>query len=365
MDPKISNVETDNNEYKFTLSGLNVSLANALRRVVLCDIPMVVFRTETYDNNLCKIEKNTTRLHNEILKQRLSCIPVHMNYDELELLPENYIMELSEKNDSDTMKFVTTENFKIRNKVSGVPLKDAEVKRIFPPNEKTQCYIDFVRLRPKISDTIPGEEIKLKAEFSIATAKTNSMFNAVSKCAYGNTIDVSKVNSEWEKRKEKLGKDESVEFHKKNFYLLDAQRYYVEDSFDFILESVGVYDNKDIIKMAARILYEKFDNFDKLVESGSVDILNSNTTISFCFDVKLDNEDYTLGKVLEYLLYIKYYEKEKKLSYCGFKKFHPHDTHSVIRLGFNEIADVSNVKTYLKNVCMDAKQIYKKLYDIL
>ena len=155
------------------------------------------------------------------------------------------------------------------------------------------------------------------------------------------------------------------EFHKKNFYLLDAQRYYVEDSFDFILESVGVYDNKDIIKMAARILYEKFDNFDKLVESGSVDILNSNTTISFCFDVKLDNEDYTLGKVLEYLLYTKYYEKEKKLSYCGFKKFHPHDTHSVIRLGFNEIADVSNVKTYLKNVCMDAKQIYKKLYDIL
>ena len=72
----------------------------------------------------------------------------------------------------------------------------------------------------------------------------------------------------------------------------------MEDSFDFILESVGVYDNKDIIKMAARILYEKFDNFDKLVESGSVDILNSNTTISFCFDVKLDNEDYTLGKVL-------------------------------------------------------------------
>ena len=288
-----------------------------------------------------------------------------MNYDELELLPGNYIMELDEKNTDESIKLVTTEHFKIRNKVSGVPLKEAEIRRIFPPNNKTQYYIDFVRLRPKISDTIPGEEIKLKAEFSVSTAKTNSMFNAVSKCSYGNTIDLSKANEEWEKRKNKLGKDEDVEFHKKNFYLLDAQRYYVPDSFDFVVESVGVYENKDIVKMASKILNEKFDNFDKLVDSGTVDILNSNTTMSNCFDIKLDNEDYTMGKVLEYLLYKKYYENENTLSFCGFKKFHPHDTHSVIRIAFNNIADISNVKKYLKNVCMDAKEIYKKLYDIL
>ena len=209
MEIKISNVETDNNEYRFTLSNINVSLINALRRTILSDIPMVVFRTENYQDNQCTIEKNTTRLHNEILKQRLSCIPVHMNYDELELLPGNYIMELDEKNTDESIKLVTTEHFKIRNKVSGVPLKEAEIRRIFPPNNKTQYYIDFVRLRPKISDTIPGEEIKLKAEFSVSTAKTNSMFNAVSKCSYGNTIDLSKANEEWEKRKNKLGKKNS------------------------------------------------------------------------------------------------------------------------------------------------------------
>tara|TARA_A100001015_G_scaffold293926_1_gene371111 strand:+ start:749 stop:985 length:237 start_codon:yes stop_codon:yes gene_type:complete len=43
--------------------------------------------------------------------------------------------------------------------------------------------------------------------------------------------------------------------------------------------------------MASKILNEKFDNFDKLVDSGTVDILNSNTTMSNCFDIKLDHED--------------------------------------------------------------------------
>lgn len=36
------------------------------------------------------------------------------------------------------------------------------------------AYIDFVRLRPKISDSIPGEHIKLSAEFSVSTVSNPS-----------------------------------------------------------------------------------------------------------------------------------------------------------------------------------------------
>ena len=31
-------------------------------------------------------------------------------------------------------------------------------------------------------------------------------------------------------------------FYKKNFYILDAQRHYKENSFDFVLKSVGFYE---------------------------------------------------------------------------------------------------------------------------
>ena len=112
MDPAISNISVEEELFKFTLSGLNVSLANALRRTILNDIPITVIHTETYKDNQCVIETNNTRLHNEILKHRLSCIPIHMK--ELDVLPNNYILELDEKNDTENMKIITTEHFKKR-----------------------------------------------------------------------------------------------------------------------------------------------------------------------------------------------------------------------------------------------------------
>jgi DNA-directed RNA polymerase alpha subunit len=69
----------------FTLSGVNVSLANAIRRTILSDIPLIVFRTSPHEQNKANIILNTTRLNNEILKQRLSCIPIHIkDYNDFE-----------------------------------------------------------------------------------------------------------------------------------------------------------------------------------------------------------------------------------------------------------------------------------------
>ena len=101
MEPIIKNLSVDNDMYKFTLSGVNVSIANALRRTILSDIPVNVIYTETYQDNQCHIEVNTTRLHNEILKHRLSCIPIHIQ--ELDILPNNYVLECDVKNETDSM----------------------------------------------------------------------------------------------------------------------------------------------------------------------------------------------------------------------------------------------------------------------
>lgn len=273
MNPKISTVSEDNGILNFTLSGVNVSLANALRRIILNDIDTVVFRTETYGDNKCTIGTNTGRLHNEILKQRLSCIPIHStNFDEL---PGKYILEIHEKNETDHMLFVTTEHFKIKNKETNELMGKADVNRIFPADVKTRQHIDFCRLRPKIGD-VPGEEIKLSCEFSIANAGVSSMFNAVSKCAYGNTIDAEKVKEAWEERENKMRADgataEEIEYVKKNFYLLDAQRYFKENSFDFTVESVGVFSNNEIVKKACAIMQRKLLDFLANVEDGNVPI---------------------------------------------------------------------------------------------
>lgn len=366
MDPRISNVIEDAGVFKFTLSNINVSLANALRRTILTEIPVVVIKTETQDINQCQVLVNTSRLHNEIIKQRLSCIPIHIK--DLTTLPENFQLEVDLKNDTDNIIYVTTEHFKLKNKKTGAYLPAEEVHRIFPPCLKTNSYIDFVRLRPKISDTIPGEQLKLVADFSIGTAKENGMFNVVSKCSYGNTPDMTKIDKVWGEREAKLRAEEmpdnEIQFQKRNFMLLDAQRIYTPDSFDFAIQSIGVYENREIVKMAAKILTEKFAKFVEELDSNIVSVINSETAMDNCFDILLENEDYTMGKAIEYILYEKYYEGDKTLDFCGFKKFHPHDLKSTIRIAFRETADKTMAKQYVRTAANEVMEIFKGVFKM-
>ena len=86
MNPHIENKSNKDDMMSFTLSGVNVSIANALRRTILSDIQTVVFKTSPYEECKANIITNTSRLNNEILKQRLSCIPIHIpNYEEINL----------------------------------------------------------------------------------------------------------------------------------------------------------------------------------------------------------------------------------------------------------------------------------------
>ena len=367
MNPEIVQVSEENNQYRFTMKGINVSLANAIRRTILSDIRTTIIYTETEKDNQCAISVNTSRLHNEILKQRLSCIPIHE--PDVTVLPGNYVLEVDVKNDSDNIMFITTEHFKIKNKTSGKYVTENEQRRIFPPNSKTNYYIDFARLRPKIGDTIQGEHIKLTADFKTASAKNNGMYNVVSKCSYGNTLDALKISEFWEQHEAKLRSDQGntdkdIEFEKKNFYLLDAQRMYTEDSFDFVVETLGIYENKDIIKNACKVLVMKFIELSNGLDSDIIPIHPSETTMDNCFDVVLENEDYTVGKVLEYILYEKYYVGDKTLSFCGFKKFHPHNQDSVIRMAFSAGGDKRQVQQYLKIAARDASSVFSKIHKL-
>jgi DNA-directed RNA polymerase alpha subunit/DNA-directed RNA polymerase subunit L len=373
MNTQLNNFVENLGILHFTLSNINVSLSNAIRRIILSEIPTIAFITEIYVDNQCNIEINTSRLHNEILKQRLGCIPIHekvvLSKELSDPLSGKYIMELDVNNDTENLMYVTTEHFKIKNKSNGHYLTQEERNKIFPKDPVTHYYIDFLRLRPKISDTIPGEHIKLSCEFLVSTAKNNSMYNVVSKCAYSNTIDVVKKNTVWDSMYEKLkeveenSKDE-IEFQKRNFEALDAQRCYIPNSFDFVIKSVGVYENIEIVKMSLIILQNKFVDLIKDIDADVIVITQSESTIENCYDIVLENEDYTMGKVLEYLLYSRYYEKEKKLTYCGFKKYHPHDTYSIIRLGLEGTNEKSVVRQYIRSACVESEEIFRNIYKL-
>jgi DNA-directed RNA polymerase subunit L len=363
MNPQLDIIDSNADILTFTLSGINVSIANALRRTIISDIPMLVFRTSPNEQNKCNIITNTTRFNNEIIKQRLSCIPIHIK--DIEDFPyKNYLLEVNFENNTDTTIYVTTENFVIRDTITNKLLPEEKIREIFPANDYTGYFIDFLRLRPKISDEIPSEKIHLTCEFDIGTNKEDGMFNSISTCSYGNTIDLAVQDAQLSKKKQEWkdeGKNPSeIEFESKNWLLLDGKRLFKKDSFDFVIETVGVYTNSEIVDAGCRILIENFNKLDQISEKDELEIKNADSTLSNCFDMILENEDYTIGKVLEYLFYTKFYEP-KTLTYCGFKKYHPHDDYSVIRLAYTEPVEKSTIKGHLKECIMDAIQIYSKM----
>ena len=364
MNPHITKPVELDGKLIFTISGLNVSLINAIRRTIISDIPIIVFKTTPYEENKANIMVNTSRLNNEIIKQRLSCIPIHIT--DLEMPIKNYLLEVDVENTTDTILYVTTEHFKIKNIVTNHYLSEKDTKAIFPPNDYTGYYIDFVRLRPKISDEIPGEKIHLTCEFIIATAKEDGSFNTVSTCSYGNTPDGTKIDQELGKKVQQWKDDgfseEAIKYESKNWKLLDALRICIPDSFDFIIQSIGVFTNYELFNKACEIIIKRLMDLDTLLETDELKIDRSLNTMENSYDIILENEDYTIGKVIEFILYNKYFENMKTLSFCGFKKMHPHDTESIVRVAYHEPTDKSVVKQNLKECVVEAIHIYKKIH---
>ena len=215
-----------------------------------------------------------------------------------------------------------------------------------------------------MSEELPGEKINLTCEFSIGNAKESGMFNVVSTCSYGYTVDAVAQEAILEKQRQKWkdeGKSkEDVDFETKNWKLLDGMRVTKQDSFDFIIQSIGIYDNIELINKACEILVDNLEFLDSLIEKDELKIEKSQNTMANSYDIILENEDYTIGKVLEYFLYTRFYET-KTLTFCGFKKMHPHDSQSIIRVAYKDVIDKSTIKGNLKECIEESKQVFTKI----
>lgn len=336
---KITNLDESNDILKFTLNNINVSYANAIRRVLLSNIPCVVFKSQPYEENNINITINKTRLNNELLKQRISSIPIHI--DDLENFQiEDYIVELSKTNNTTNIIYATTEDFKIKNVKLNQYLETSEVRQLFPPDPISGDYIILVHLRPKLNDSVEGDSIEFNAKLTISTAVEDGVFNVVSTCAYGNTLDAIKIKEVWETKEKELAQQhskEEIEFMKKDWLLLDAKRIFQKDSFDFIIETIGIYSNFKLMELACAILIKKLYKTLESLKGNSDLIKDGADTMENCYIITLENEDYSVGKILEYCLYQKYFEDKKELNYVGFLKKHPHDTFSIIKIACKEI----------------------------
>lgn len=407
--PIISTYNNNKDEQlTFTLENCNVSIANAVRRIILSDINTYVFKTFPHAENRANFTVNTTRLHNELLKQRLGCIPIHHVHtmEGFQNDYKNYLVEVDVKNESDTIRYVTTEDFKVKRaknieKTGGSHddddvvyeyLSESTVRKIFPPDSVSGEYIEFARLLPKLSSNVPcGEALAFTCTIEISNAKFDGMYNVAHTCSYSCTPDEKEIEKQW-KAKEKgvregfesgssASVDQQLASAKKNWELLEAQRIFVNDSFDFVIETVGVYTNVQLVTKSCDIMIKKCEKLLADMEHSSssssstgseskigikniIEPANELTTMKNAFCINLIGEDYTLGKAIEYLLFSNYYDKPGGVaSFCGFKKPHPHALDSFIVVAFKEETELSKVQEYVSKVVSECISIFKSLFE--
>ena len=419
---RVPTISTYNNnkqeQLTFTLENCNVSIANAIRRIVLSDINTYVFKTFPHAENRANFTVNTTRLHNELLKQRLGCIPIHHVHtiEGFQNDYKNYLVEVDVKNETDTIRYVTTEDFKVKRaknieKSGGSHdddddvvydyLPESTVRKIFPPDSVSGEYIEFARLLPKLSSNVPcGEALAFTCTIEISNAKFDGMYNVAHTCAYNCTPDEKEIEKQWKAKEKGLREGfesgssasahasgstvaEQLASAKKNWELLEAQRIFVGDSFDFVIETVGVYTNVQLVTKSCDIMIKKCEKLLADMEHSSsnssssdggteskigikniIEPANELTTMKNAFCINLVGEDYTLGKAVEFLLFSNYYDKPDGIvSFCGFKKPHPHALDSFILVAFKEETDLSKVQEHVSKVVIECISIFKSLFE--
>ena len=355
--------QPENKQLHFTLKNVDVSIANSLRRIIMSEIPIIVLDSldkENINEENITIYDNTSILNNEIIKQRLSCIPVNItDFEEFEY--NNYVIECDVTNDTSEKLVVTTNDFKIKNKVTNEYLSNSMTKKIFKNDSLTDQYIDLVYLQPSFNEN-KGEKIKFECGFKIGTAKENGSYNAVSTCVYSFTRDEEKIQEAWKMIEDKLGDSrEDREIAYNDFMNLDANRIYIQNSFDFKIQSIGIYENTELLQLACSIMIDKYNTFIKYIEETEDAIEENLEQLDNSYYIKIENEDYTFGKVLENMIYINYFVEDKKLSYISMKKTHPHDNFCFILFTYLNKITKQDIVSDFKNISLLIIQIYENI----
>jgi len=337
-------------EDKFTLNfqlvDTHVSYANTLRRIILTEVPCVGFRAEILKDGSTsdvKILKNTTAMSNEMLAHRIGLIVVHANPSNWE--PNKYEFKLNIENNTDKPLDVKVSDIEVFERDDSGELKKIPNTKFFHPDPITHDTSLLAVLKPKIGNN-NVETVAFEAKATVGVGRENVRFNPVSQCSYGYTRDENpekrkQIFSDWLDRHKKLRIEELDQdssrkaLLEKEFETMEAQRCYTTNekgepnSFDFVIESVGVFDPYDIVIEALKVLERKCHAYAALDKGDLPENVKLQPTKKEArgFDIYFQHEDHTLGNLLttymdEHLLDPNGL-KEGTISYCGYCVPHP------------------------------------------
>ena len=112
------------------------------------------------------------------------------------------------------------------------------------------------------------------------------------------------------------------------------------------------------------IIIGKLLDVKKLADDANLVVTKAASTIENSYEILLEGYGYTIGKIIEYILHRDLYAIKKKVTYVGFRKNHPHDSNSFIRIAYsNELINLTDVREDVSYACEQAVKIYSTIMD--
>lgn len=230
--PIVENIKTANRGYELSCEVRNVpvSFMNTLRRILLANIPTVVIRD-------VKILENTTQMPHEMLKHRFEMLPVNVSPSDVMTIRDAKIQLklLPEKKP----RTITTDDFVMESGREHVLMRDRDL----------DTPLVFLHVRP-------NETVHIRGCLAVETMNVSQVCTATTSWK----VDEELAKTDKKKFVEEGGDPRTFD----NFYV---QKSFHRDEkgrpnwFNLSVESVGVLQAREILKMAIPILRKNLDDF--------------------------------------------------------------------------------------------------------
>ena len=346
---------------RFRMAPSNTTLANTLRRQIVSAVKTVGFRTEPAEKSEVVIETNTTPLVNEMLAHRIGMIPIRA--DPATFDATRYEFRIEKENPTKEMTDIHAADFIVIERDPANPLDEGHqvpTEAFFPPDPITGSTTLITRLRPQWNPIAPHEKLVLKARAAVSTGAENARWSPVSQCSFENTRITPEENPElieemfqaWVVTTKKvnnladLSEERQAEL-RREYGTMEIQRCFRKDAagdpndFTFFVESVGVQSVPTIVRAGIEATLEKLTKYQDLdgdIPEG-VQIQSADARFP-AVDIIFQNEDHTLGNLLQHYLVENHVRaegepimEEPRITFAGYKVPHPLKKEMVVRVG--------------------------------
>ncbi len=291
----IENIRTANKGFEASceLKNFPVSFVNGLRRILIGNLPTVVIRD-------VQILENTTQLPHEMLKHRVEMLPVNVLPTDAAAIKDAKIeLHILPDKDSDRIRTITTDDFVVESGREGLLMKDRDLG----------TPLIFLRVRK-------GESVHIKARLALENEQVSQVCTATTSWHVDPELAAAARKEFVEQGNDPRIFDNSL-----------IQRYFSRDErgrpnwIDLSVESVGVLQSKDLLKMAVAVLRKKVDEYTKEALENIQKEADEGT-----YNVTLEKGGHTIGYLFQEVIY-----SDSNVNFVSYDIPHPLKNTMILR----------------------------------